>query len=60
MPMIRLYVFLLDFLIPFLCDPDLQYEREGLERKGLKHSLNIELDLQSLFGLHVCTAVLIG
>jgi hypothetical protein len=22
--MIRLYVFLLDFLIPFLCDPDLQ------------------------------------
>ncbi len=24
MPMIRLYVFLLDFLIPFLCDPDLQ------------------------------------
>ncbi len=23
-PMIRLYVFLLDFLIPFLCDPDLQ------------------------------------
>jgi hypothetical protein len=26
MPMIRLYVFLLDFLIPFLCDPDLQCE----------------------------------
>ncbi len=24
MPMIRLYVILLDFLIPFLCDPDLQ------------------------------------
>jgi hypothetical protein len=24
MPMIWLYVFLLDFLIPFLCDPDLQ------------------------------------
>jgi hypothetical protein len=24
MPMIRLYVFLLDFLIPFFCDPDLQ------------------------------------
>jgi hypothetical protein len=24
MPMIRLYVFLLDFLNPFLCDPDLQ------------------------------------
>ncbi len=24
------------------------------------HTLNIELDLQSLFGLHVCTAVLIG
>ncbi len=24
LPMIRLYVFLLDFLIPFLCDPDLQ------------------------------------
>jgi hypothetical protein len=24
MPIIRLYVFLLDFLIPFLCDPDLQ------------------------------------
>ena len=28
MPMIRLYVFLLDFLIPFLCDPDLQCGRE--------------------------------
>ena len=25
MPMIWSYVFLLDFLIPFLCDPDLQY-----------------------------------
>jgi len=24
MPMIWLYLFLLDFLIPFLCDPDLQ------------------------------------
>jgi hypothetical protein len=24
MPMIWLYIFLLDFLIPFLCDPDLQ------------------------------------
>ena len=24
MPMIWLYVFLQDFLIPFLCDPDLQ------------------------------------
>ncbi len=24
MPMIWVYVFLLDFLIPFLCDPDLQ------------------------------------
>ncbi len=24
MPMIWLYVFLLDFLIPFLCDPGLQ------------------------------------
>jgi hypothetical protein len=24
-PMIWLYVFLLDFLIPFLCDPDLQW-----------------------------------
>jgi hypothetical protein len=24
MPMIRLYIFLLDFLILFLCDPDLQ------------------------------------
>jgi hypothetical protein len=24
MPMKGLYVFLLDFLIPFLCDPDLQ------------------------------------
>jgi hypothetical protein len=24
MPMTWLYVFLLDFLIPFLCDPDLQ------------------------------------
>jgi hypothetical protein len=24
MPMIWLYVFLLDFLIPFSCDPDLQ------------------------------------
>ncbi len=24
LPMIWLYLFLLDFLIPFLCDPDLQ------------------------------------
>ena len=31
MPMIRLYVFLLDFLIPFLCDPDLQC---GLTRES--------------------------
>jgi hypothetical protein len=28
MPMIRLYLFLLDFLIPFLCDPDLQCTRD--------------------------------
>ncbi len=27
MPMIWSYVFLLDFLIPFLCGPDLQCER---------------------------------
>jgi hypothetical protein len=30
MPMIWLYVFLLDFLISFLCDPDLQCEKQQL------------------------------
>jgi len=37
MPMIWLYVFLLDFLIPFLCDPGLQcggLEREAYLRNG--------------------------
>ena len=29
MPMIWLYLFLLDFLIPFLCDPDLQCAMGG-------------------------------
>jgi hypothetical protein len=32
MPMIWLYVFLLDFLIPFLCDP-------GLQCRGPKHEI---------------------
>jgi hypothetical protein len=27
---------------------------------AMRHRLNKELDLQNLFGLHVCTAVLIG
>jgi hypothetical protein len=31
MPMIWLYVVLQDFLIPFLCDPDLQCTWNGLE-----------------------------
>jgi hypothetical protein len=39
MPMIWLYLFLLDFLIPFLCDPDLQCmegrrERDAFSPRG--------------------------
>ncbi len=34
--------------------------RIGVISKGGRRRLNIELDLQSLFGLHVCTAVLTG
>ncbi len=32
--MIWSYVFLLDFLIPFLCDPDLQCSRSVTGREG--------------------------
>ncbi len=35
--MIRLYVFLLDFLIPFLCDPDLQCMCLHLNHISLSH-----------------------
>ncbi len=33
MPMIWLYLFLLDFLIPFLCDPDLQCGEAGVKER---------------------------
>ncbi len=40
MPMIRLNVFLLDFLIPFLCDPDLLHYRQLYELLILKFSVS--------------------
>jgi hypothetical protein len=36
MPMIWLYVFLQDFLIPFLCDPDLQCVLAGWGRSQIQ------------------------
>jgi hypothetical protein len=42
MPMIWLYIFLLDFLIPFLCDPDLQCERKKSQ------SINSDKHLQKV------------
>jgi hypothetical protein len=43
-------------LDPYQCDAD---PRDTAEHQRRKHKLNMELDLQSLFGL-LCTAVLIG
>ncbi len=43
--MVRLYVFLLDFLIPFLCDPDLQCG------SGLG-SFSLHQVMQPLHGIH--------
>jgi hypothetical protein len=40
-PMIRLYVFLLDFLIPFLCDPDLQCRNHFFGLKYLNSLMRI-------------------
>ncbi len=36
--MIWLYVFLLDFLIPFLCDPDLQCKTIATGALAVRHS----------------------
>jgi hypothetical protein len=49
MPMIWLYVFLLDFLIPFLCDPDLQcvqylFRRTPVEKAEKKDRHRIGVD----------------
>ncbi len=46
MPMIWFYVFMLDFLIPFFCDPDLQCSREstlhiGFSYKEFKTSISV-------------------
>jgi hypothetical protein len=41
MPMIWLYVFLLDFLIPFLCDPDLQCTCLHVDKKDYREKLDI-------------------
>jgi hypothetical protein len=48
MPMIWLYVFLLDFLIPFLCDPDLQCIALGVTPGAVKNHLGaLEITLES-------------
>ncbi len=49
MPMIRLYVFLLDFLIPFLCDPDLQCSINHFQFSPKKFSFHFAPDPFNIF-----------